>query len=105
MLQPHDQQPVGAEPERRGERGVQAQPAVAVVAVADLERRKQERDRGRGERVARLEPGRPGDDEGIARPAADDALAVVDPDDRRARADLGGGDGDRLERAGVDVAP
>src|SRR5262249_61666238 len=41
------------------------------------------------------------DHEGIARPARDPLLAIVDPHDRLPRADLGSGHGDRLDLPGV----
>jgi hypothetical protein len=96
---------VRAEPERGREWRVQAEAPVAEEARADADGREEERDRRRSHRVRRLEHGRAGDDERIARPEIDRSGAVLDEDHREPGADLGRGDRDHVDRSGGDVRP
>src|SRR5262249_9163650 len=76
------QPPVGAEPQRGGERRVQPQASIAIEMLTDADRRKDERDRRGGERVLRGQAGGAGYDERIARPTVDATFAILDEDDR-----------------------
>jgi hypothetical protein len=95
VLEAHDQDAVAGQPQRRRQRCVHPQAAIHVVAIADANRRKEERNGSRSAHLMAVDRARDGLGVGIERPGLGLGQRTVHEDGDAPRAHFGTRDAER----------